>query len=511
MKQKSFVRVVTYILVAILLFVNITVAAASSEVGKPSAKVFTVYPSGGDDTGNIQHAFDQAVAAGPGSTVKLAVGNFTTRFIEVWDFDGFFVGSGQKKTVIDTFADQDCQALIDNQRTPSLFNFFGGNVRVSDLSFHITPAMPCSPFLYGGFQRGYEGSWINVLTIMPSPFIPKNDCAVVQKERVSASITRVTFHGEQGVPLDGDTYPVYSNIGESILIGGSFDTTELLGDIDCNFFFKYAQGSFNITETTQQNTLIGMVVEYTYNSPVLIRGNSYDLGTNGIILEHNSGSRIEVSNNHFKAGRWSGIWVWHGDVAQLPSIDTPAVYDIHHNEIEAYETNGWWTSGIVVWDDDNMGSIYFPSTGKTAVVVARNNRITMTPLNPTMNFFTWGVWLEGVDDALIVNNKISGAGTAAVYAGMFGPSHRGKILANDLTGFSAVDGSPYKIVLDWGTEKYIVTGEPVANVANYGTDNLIAGKKFKTLVPFAQGKLDKLKELFGNLKMMKGGFHLGQR
>ena len=510
MNKKSVQKLVLYGLIVLMLMVNLTSVAASPEAGKPSAKVFTVTPSGGDDTANIQHAFDQAVAAGPGSTVKLAAGNFTTRFIEVWDFDGYFTGAGQNKTVIDTFADQDCQALIDHQRTPSLFNFFRGNVRVSDLSFHITPATPCAPFLYNGFQSGYKGSWINVLTIMTSPFTPENDCMAVQKERVSASVTRVTFRGEQGVPLDGDTYPVYSNIGESMLIGGSFDTTALLGDKDCNFFFKYAQGSFNITETTHQNTSIGMVVEYTYNSPVLIRGNSYDLGTSGMILEHSSGSRIEVSNNHLKAGRWSGVYVWHGNMAQVPSIDTPAVYDIHNNDIESHETTDWWTSGIVAWDTDNLGNAYFPSTGKTAVVIARNNNITMTPLNPTEYNQTVGVWLEGVDGALVVNNKISGAGTAAIYTGSFGPSQRGMILANDLTGFSAVDGSPYKIVLEWGTEKYIVTGEPVANVANYGADNLIAGKRFWTLRPSGQEKPD-WQQFFENLKNLKDSFLIRQR
>ena len=510
MNRKSVRRLFLYGLIVLMLVVNATSVAASPEVGKPSAKVFTVTPSGGDDTANIQHAFDQALAAGPGSTVRLTAGNFTTRFIEVWDFDGYFTGAGQNKTVIDTFADQDCQALVDSNRMPALFSFLRGNVRVSDLGFHITPAKPCAPYLFQGFTPGYMASWIEILSITTSPFVPETDGMVIHKEGVSGSVARVTFRGEQGIPQNGETDPTFSNIGEAIFLGGSFFTNGLVDDTNYNFAYKFARGTFSIVNTTHENIGIGMIVEHTDNSPVVIRGNSFDMGTNGIVLENLSGSRVEISANHIKNGSWSGIWVNQGGATKLPALDTPAVFDIHNNDIEGYETTGWWTSGIIVWDNDNLGNNYFPSTGKTAIVVARNNHITLTPLNPTEYNQTLGVWLEGVDGALVVNNKITGAGTAAIYTGSWGPSQRGILLANDLTGFSAVDGGPYKIVLEWGTEKYIVTGEPVANVANYGTDNLIAGTRFWTRRQSGQEKPD-WQQFLENLKNLKGGFLLSQR
>lgn len=504
MNHKSSLRIFLYCLVALMLAVNTTGVAASSQGAVlQSGKVFTVKPSGGDDTANIQHAFDQAVAAGPGSTVKLAAGNFRTRFIEVWNFEGAFKGAGQNESVIDTFANQDCQALVDNNRQPALFNFFHGNVRVSDLGFHITPVTPCQPFLYGGFEPGYIASWINPLAITPSPFIPAIDCAAIQKERVSASITRLTFQGEQGIPQNGETWPV-SNIGVAIQMGGSFSTQDQ-SDTDCIFFIKYAQGNFTITNTNIQNVGIGIDFWYSYNSPVLISDNTFDLGINGMIIGDNSGSKVEISANHLKRAAWDGIWVWHGGDARQPYIVTPAVYNIHDNQIQAFETRDWTTTGIIAWDTDHLGMNYIiPPTDKTMVLFIHNNRVTLTPLNPPEEQTTWGVWLEGVDDSLVANNKISGTGTNAIYAGSFGPSRRDMLLGNNLTGFSSNASSPYKIVLETGTEKYVVIGEPAANVANYGTDNLIAGGRFQT--PRKSGPA--MKQGFGRMKGLK--LHSGQ-
>ena len=66
-----------------------------------SPKTFYVHPSGGNDTANIQAAFNAAVKAGPGSTVQLSAGHFYTNTIFVQNFNGTFRGAGQGKTCID--------------------------------------------------------------------------------------------------------------------------------------------------------------------------------------------------------------------------------------------------------------------------------------------------------------------------------------------------------------------------------------------------------------------------
>ena len=63
-----------------------------------AATTITVTPSGGDDTAQIQKAFDKAVEAGPGSTVRLTAGHFYTNNILVQNFSGCFKGAGEGET-----------------------------------------------------------------------------------------------------------------------------------------------------------------------------------------------------------------------------------------------------------------------------------------------------------------------------------------------------------------------------------------------------------------------------
>ncbi len=106
------------ILLVMLLIVGVIRANANPQPdsGPP---VFLVEPSGGDDTANLQAAFDLAKAAGPGATVQLAPGEFTVYMMEIENFDGYFKGSGEAETIIGTFADQDCQPWIDRGRYPA--------------------------------------------------------------------------------------------------------------------------------------------------------------------------------------------------------------------------------------------------------------------------------------------------------------------------------------------------------------------------------------------------------
>ena len=64
------------------------------------ANVFTVLPTGTDDTVNLQCAFDAAVAAGPGANVRLVAGAYHIAQIVVNDFFGAFSGAGPDWTAI---------------------------------------------------------------------------------------------------------------------------------------------------------------------------------------------------------------------------------------------------------------------------------------------------------------------------------------------------------------------------------------------------------------------------
>jgi hypothetical protein len=145
----------------------------------------------------------------------------------------------------------------------------------------------------------------------------------------------------------------------------------------------------------------------------------------------------------------------------------------------------------------------YPSTGKRAVLIVRDNRFTLNPPD------VWGVWLEGVDDALILNNKFSGNSAAAVEAGFWGrPTRRGIIAGNDLSKYTLSNGSPYKIVLEVGTEYYIVTGVPAENVNDLGTNNLIGGKKTQIRDFLSQALRTEHGQKMDWIKRMMRGFHV---
>ncbi len=153
-----------------------------------SGKIFTVYPTGDDDTVNLQQAFDLALAAGPGSTVRLAPGNFRIGFIEVWDFEGYFKGAGQDVSIINSLENMDCQPLLDKNQYPALVYFVRGYPRISDLSFHITPYAPCLPYNMGVHGPDWLGTNIFPLVVAASPWNMDTDCSEIQIEQVSASI-----------------------------------------------------------------------------------------------------------------------------------------------------------------------------------------------------------------------------------------------------------------------------------------------------------------------------------
>ena len=135
---------------------------ASAAAAAAGPKTFVVTPSGTDDTASLQQAFDDAVAAGPGSVVKLTAGEFYTNEILVDGFDGCFKGAGMHRTVVDTLrglnpALPGVKLVMDpdDESVPlagctSLIAFVRSDVRVAGMSFDITAVEPCEP---------WEGYW----------------------------------------------------------------------------------------------------------------------------------------------------------------------------------------------------------------------------------------------------------------------------------------------------------------------------------------------------------------
>ena len=107
--------------------------------------VFTVEPTGVDDTTNLQCAFNAAVTYGAGAKVQLQAGNFHTGQIVVNNFRGTFTGDGKEKTVVTNLPNlyvvpsdfYQNPPAVDNP-WPALFAFVNGDFLISDLAIYIS-------------------------------------------------------------------------------------------------------------------------------------------------------------------------------------------------------------------------------------------------------------------------------------------------------------------------------------------------------------------------------------
>jgi len=143
-----------------LLLVVVLAVACLGLLAAPAwacARTSYVHPSGGNDTHNIQKAFNAAIKSGPGSTVQLSAGHFYMNNILVKDFHGCFRGAGEGATVIDCLRGLHPNGpgvtVEPGHLAPALLLFQDGAVRISDMSFDITAAAPAEEWsndVFGG-------------------------------------------------------------------------------------------------------------------------------------------------------------------------------------------------------------------------------------------------------------------------------------------------------------------------------------------------------------------------
>jgi hypothetical protein len=184
-----------------------------------------------------------------------------------------------------------------------------------------------------------------------------------------------------------------------------------------------------------------------------------------------SDSDFEFSYNRMTRIHGTAVFLIQGGQSQKPSIPKASKFTYQNNDIKVVG-NG---NGFILIDIDNLGNLdFYPSTGSRVKAVVKNNNLSNLNVPLDMG---GGIQLEGLDDPQIINNKITGSGGLAIIAGTWGPTRRGLIQDNNLSGFKPSNGSPYKILLDWGTQNYRVTGVPVEAVDDNGTNNLIGDKK----------------------------------
>jgi hypothetical protein len=242
-----------------LIWVQAALATCGPDVVQ-SGTTFTVMPTGTDDTANIQCAFDEAVAAGPGATVELIKGTYYTAQIVVRDFVGSFMGAGMKKTVVQNLPNLDVTVTDflgtepcridecdddaeDGPGTwPTIFSFIGGDFTVSQMTIRAVGEEPTAGWSFFGLN-----------------YTELSSAIVVLGPEARISVNRVQVEGEETEGVFG-----YN------LINGIFPEGNFGGNCDPQ------KGAFTVTNSTFLKVYDAVPVAVTENYRAFISHNTFE-------------------------------------------------------------------------------------------------------------------------------------------------------------------------------------------------------------------------------------------
>jgi parallel beta-helix repeat protein len=310
LKTKSSLLIGILTLGTILGFFSLTVEFGSA------SEVILVEPSGGDDTENIQSAFN---SADPGDTVQLAAGQFYTNEIFVVNFQGTFKGTGRYRTKIDVLKGLDDTLEGVAGPAPYLFTFEGGDICISHLVFDISPFMPAEPHEGG---ESYDLISIILLT-----------------GEINSQIEHVTFTGHEGT--------LVSPLGKGF-------------NVRVGVEYHFGSGKHTIAKC-EFNAIWGAISVYGMNVEMKIKSNSIKGGNFGVITMDNLNSNFEISRNYIDTEFIYGIWAWQAGFMAIPTLSK---WQITHNTIKVSTLS----DGIGLMD-------FIPEKSLEAVV--SSNKITL--------------------------------------------------------------------------------------------------------------------------------------
>jgi len=417
---------------------------------------FIVAPTGENDTANLQCAFDAAAAAGPGSTVQLLSGTYSTGLLAVDTFHGSLVGVGKERTTVTTVPDMLCPTW------PTWIQFGEGDVRVADLTFDVSDPYPCQP-------------WFNPVDD-PDLLYPRQDLAVIvslaggildpsydwsdpETVYASSSFENVVFRG----PIDPES-PTYFGVTSGLFIGAPLQAgpagglgrgLPMVGDhsvTNCSFentwqaivAFGLTDGSLTVGGSASQGNAFA-------NAYFGLR--SFDHDNSSIEFSHNEVVDITPGGTGVLAQQTERPWAY-----SYP-WPAPTQYLIRQNTLDVAGE----VDAIAIVD---LG----PAFGEGAKVhaVISQNRIHLE------DGLWGGVWGYGADDVLVTNNQIAGSGMAGIYFGFQGLASSGwTMVGNNVQNLDADVASIWLGPVS--SHCTVVGGSNKANVLDEGTDNIITG------------------------------------
>lgn len=245
------------------------------------AKAVSVTPTGGgNDTANIQCAFDLGAAMGPGASVQLAAGTFYTEQLVVRNFTGRISGMGQGVTVLHSPAhplpiDRPClgsgpcfpdEPPSDTNRYPSLVSLLGPDVTMEDLSVVVS----------GGFGTERWYLWGGTMELLSNALQVMGSGGTYRIQRVS---------------IDAGTISASGGVNR-----GDAANAAMMWSFSRPWFVTGA------TLVLSDSTLRGTSGIFTYQidrSRVFIRHNRFEVASLRILVGDTRESQVMVEGNEF--------------------------------------------------------------------------------------------------------------------------------------------------------------------------------------------------------------------
>jgi hypothetical protein len=408
-----------------------------------SGEVFTVSPSiDFKDSYNIQTAFDNAVEAGPGSTVQLTEGVFyLNESIEVKGFDGIFKGAGKQKTIITT------QDEINFDFPPGdlegLLIFRNGNIHVSDMTIKISNPAPCTGLNWDVFQQSFP----SIFNITGKSVLDPS----TTEQNINSTFNNVQFIGGFGYFYGFNVYSfinIHPEGAPNYLLNGSHNF------INCEF--QSASICIEGVSSCNGNWTIGGSAS---------SGNNFENANWAVQIRDCRNSYFNISHNYCTKIYWGGVSLcpWKYFIPFTSTLPfSKYLVDKNYFEVEGIG------DAVVLWDYD------IESGSKKMDAIVSNNRIY---LNNTM-YWGGGVYGLHVNDVLVTNNIFWGNGPVGIYCGIFGNQGYDQCSNWVLKGnnLERVDAYFTPILLGPGTNNFLVIGgSNKTNVLDNGTNNILTG------------------------------------
>jgi hypothetical protein len=401
--------------------------------------VFMVNPSGVDDTQALIKAFEDAKAAGRGSTVLLAEGLFTIGFIEIRDFEGNFKGSGKSRSKVTNMEQLPCDIPFNNNVLPSLMKFIGGDVTVSDLTFQIKDGRPCA---FSEINELYMGDLFCVL--MMSDY---TDNYIPQERTIRAVVRDADFIGGKD-----DGYGVWGtehNTGLGIWYGPDF-----LWPLNNE---PFGNGEYSVTGCYFNYFLDGIEgFGLGHDAAMRVFNNTFTGSLMQLYYTANSGGKFYIQNNHFENGILTDVQI--EDI--FTDVVFPTVNPVYRSEFHV--------SGNVFNSEEGMTSLYMHDWMRLQYL-NDDYALLFDVKNNIFNTGAGGIAISSSNnmDAKIWNNKFRGTGSIGIL-----------IDGDEATGIYAennrVIGNNF---FDSFSEASVYLGVATDQVVDLGKNNSIIGAK----------------------------------